>query len=127
MNAIVDQARSNVRANGLDPIHHKNLPMFTYNDELDRKNYTVKDFMIDRLNAVHTHLELPDGGEWVYFATIHGVIFKYNTLELRPRTITQLDASDFKFFTELSNVRYIDVQDDSFSFALTHYENEVPA
>ena len=124
MNAIVDQARANVRKNY--KVKHKNLPVFVYNDEFDEEHYTVKDFMIDRLMEVHTFLNLPDGGQWVYFATSHGVIFKYMTAELHPRRLTQLDVEEMKFFIELPNLRYITMNGDSFEIALTHSEDEVP-
>lgn len=120
MNAIVDQARANVVAKGLTKTS-RSIPVFVYRDDFDEKHYPVKDFMIDRLIGVHNQLNLPDGAEWGYYATAHGVIFEY----LECNRVVRLDLDDLKFLSNLPNIRHIDVKSNSFSFALTHYEETI--
>jgi hypothetical protein len=76
--------------------------------------------MYDRLVEVNQYLELGDGKEWFYFATIHGVIFETYDVFGRNR----LGKNELEFFSKLGNLRWVESDGKTFSFALTHYEKE---
>ncbi len=101
------------------------MPLVEYNEEFDKEHYPIKDWQIEELILVHRHLDLPDCGKWVYFATIHGVIFKYiDGVDILPRTMNRMDRTDLEFFGNRKQLRWFEPTETSFQVAFTHHENE---
>lgn len=102
------------------------MPYVSYNDSFDNEHYPVKDWHIEELIRVHRHLGLDDCAEWVYFATIHGVIFKFVDEDCHPaKCYNRLDRSDVEFLDTVKQMRWFTPGEKSFEIALTHHENEV--
>lgn len=97
----------------------KNKLNFEYNDSFDKIHYPIKNWHKETIDKIHSYFKLPENTTWIYYATIHGVILTFNTDILVPRRLCRLVKEDLIFLYNVPDLRYTDINDNSFSIALT--------
>lgn len=98
-----------------------------YNDEFDREHYPIKDHQLKAVNAIAEFFGIDDSQSWVYFATIHGVIFEVKFTEeflQIKHGRSRLGKEEFEFLESLGNFRWVEALGEEMKFALTHQEGE---